>query len=147
MNKTDPNYGAKKTRSETRKYIYALIFMAVAGAIIGTLFSHFDGETGNIFTDTPETLSLHPGIAIFLTALTLLVLIIMPALGLRHMDELERRLNINATAFCGLAGLAAFPAWHLLSLGQLLPAPTALGMFVILIASGFISYAILKFRM
>ncbi|WP_164116738.1 hypothetical protein [Sphingorhabdus sp. Alg239-R122] len=146
MNDTDKNYGEQKVKNQNRKMLKMVAFSLVIGGVIGTLLRNIDGGAVNLLTGNTENISLNPLTAILVAAAIFIGLIGFPLYSLRHVDELERRININATAISGLAVLGAFPVWLLLAIGGLLPHPTAYGMFLIAMASGFVSYLWLKFR-
>ncbi len=141
-----PGYGEEKEKASKRQFNNALAISAIIGIIIAAALKYAQGDSGSIFTASPDTMSISPALAIGLTILVLAGFIVFPVLGLFRMDELERGHNVNASALAGLYGITAFPAWHLLSLGGLLPAPTAVGLFLIIFCGGFLSYLFLKYR-
>ncbi len=146
MNNADENYGEQKVKKQNRKLVYMILAGLVFGLIIGLLMAHAEQGVGNLLTGDVEGLSIQPVYALLLSAALLMGLIGYPLYTLRHVDELERAINVNATAISGLAVLAAFPVWQILALADLLPHPTAYNMFLIAIVAGFASYIWLKIR-
>lgn len=146
MTDEEPNIGERAAQAKKSRFNRMLIVMAGFGLMLGAMLRYVEADRGAIYTATPESMAINPAIAILVAIAVVVILIALPASGLKSMDELQRKNNINATAIAGLAAITAFPVWHLLYLGELLPPPTALGMFIILLGSGFAAYVFLSWR-
>lgn len=146
MTDTNSNIGEQKVRKQTRKYIGMFVGALIFGGLIGYLMGFSEGGSGNFLTGDVENLTMTPGMAIALAAAIFIGLIGYPLYTLRHVDELERAINVKATAIAGLVALGLYPVWQVLAIGGLVPHPSAHTMFLATMAAGFITYTWLKFR-
>ncbi len=146
MTDTQSNIGVRKVKKQNRKYILMLGVALCFSGLIGYLMGFVEEGSGNIITGDVENISMAPGIAIALAAAIFIGLVGYPLYTLRHVDELERAINVDATAIAGLIALGLYPVWQILAIGGLVPHPSAYAMFLITMAGGFTSYIWLKFR-
>ncbi len=75
-----------------------------------------------------------------------ILLFLMPLLSMNTVDELETHINMKACALGILSTVAIYPVWRLLSLSEIVTAPTADQAFLLMVLSVMTSYIIIKIK-
>lgn len=121
-------------------------------AIVGTLFAMglLSGFLIGFFEDEDAGLMAAKSIPPYIAILATCVFVAAVTFGtwrlMQVTDELERKINVNATVMAGNVLLIMYPAWFFLWKGGLVGEPEALWLFCAGIAASFLTYAWQKLR-
>lgn len=138
--------GEARTRQRQRRYLAYLGLGGLLGGVIGFLTGYLDTGNANLFAGDWDALALDPGLALFLAALLLIGLLAVPLWGFRIVDELKREHSLVGYTGSSLAVLAAFPVWAVLHAGGFVPAPHALGLWLVAFVAMIAAYLFARWR-
>ena len=144
--KQDLGPGEARTRKRQLRHAAYLVLGGVLGGVTGFLAGYLDKGDANLFAGDWDALALDPGLALFLAALLLIGFLAVPLWGFRIIDELKREHSLVGYTGSSLAVLAAFPVWAVLHAGGFVPAPHALGLWLVAFVAMIASYLFARWR-
>jgi hypothetical protein len=146
-NKVPLGPGEARTRQRRRNQLVYLGVAGLIGGVIGGATGFFDQSDGHLLRGGLDSLKLPPVLAIVLALGFLAALLALPLYGFRMIDDYKRERNlISFTGGC-LSVLAGYPMWAVLHAGGFVPAPHALGLFLIAYASMILSFLYARWRL
>ena len=139
--------GEARTRQRNLRQALYIGLAAVIGGVIGGATGFFDQGDGSLLQGGLDSLKLPPLLALILAVGFLAALLALPLYGFRLIDDYKRERNlISFTGGC-LSVLAGYPMWAVLHAGGFVPAPHALGLFLIAYVSMIASFLYARWRL
>uniref|UniRef100_UPI0035931973 hypothetical protein n=1 Tax=Blastomonas sp. TaxID=1909299 RepID=UPI0035931973 len=114
-----------RAKQRTRRIYLTVGSLFALGAVAGFMIGFYEDEERGLIAAN----SIPAEIAIIATLVFVIAVTFGTVRLMKVSDELERRINTNATVMAGNILLIGYPAWFFLWKGGLVPEPDALWLF------------------
>jgi Na+/melibiose symporter-like transporter len=131
-----------RAKQRTRRIYMTTAGLFAVGAVAGFMIGFFEDEERGLVAAN----SIPAEVAIIATVIFVIAVTFGTLRLMKATDELERRINANATVMAGNVLLIGYPAWFFLWKGGLVPEPDAMWLFCAGIVASILTYGWYKLR-